>query len=153
DYFILPEDFVGSPDAFSEQVLALPKAAMPFALRPFEKLPKQPPDGVIRVAVPASTMKLNPQFFAVLAQIVARAKTRTEIQFFPLAGTGLPYVELARVVRSRIPGAVVFPEAPHHEYMKRLNHCDFFLSPFPYGNMNSIIDAFQLDIPGICLDG
>jgi predicted O-linked N-acetylglucosamine transferase (SPINDLY family) len=25
--------------------------------------------------------------------------------------------------------------------------------PFPYGNMNSIIDAFQLGLPGVCLDG
>jgi HMW1 domain 2 len=153
DYFILPEDFVGSPDTFSENVLALPRAAMPFAPRPFEKLPKQPPDGTIRVAVPASTMKLNPVLFEVLAGIVGRAKTRTEIQFFPLAGTGLPYIELARVVKARIPGATVFPEAPHETYMERLNRCDFFLSPFPYGNMNSIVDAFRLGLPGVCLDG
>jgi hypothetical protein len=153
DYFILPEDFVGAPGTFSEKVLALPKAAMPFAPRPFQKLPKDAPDGTVRVAVPASTMKLNPKVFAALAEIVARAKTRTEIQFFPLAGTGLPYIELARVVKARIPGATVFPEAPHEQYMERLNRCDFFLCPFPYGNMNSIVDSFRLGLPGVCLDG
>jgi HMW1-like protein len=153
DYFILPEDFVGSRDAFSEKVLALPPAAMPFQPRSFRKLPKPAPDGKVRVAVPASTMKLNPRLFGAMREIVARAKSRAEIQFFPLAGTGLPYFELARVVKSRVPGAIVFPEAPHETYMERLNACDFFLSPFPYGNMNSIIDSFRLDIPGVCLDG
>ncbi len=153
DYFILPEDFAGAPDTFSEKVLALPKKAMPFAPRPFRKLAKPESDGTIRVAVPASTMKLNPVLFGALAEVVKRAKTRTEIQFFPLAGTGLPYIELSRVVKARIPGATVFPEAPHEEYMERLNACDFFLCPFPYGNMNSIVDAFRLGLPGICLDG
>ena len=37
--------------------------------------------------------------------------------------------------------------------MERLSRCDLFLCPFPYGNMNSIIDAFQLGLPGVCLDG
>ena len=37
--------------------------------------------------------------------------------------------------------------------MERLRECDLFLSPFPYGNMNSILDCFQLGLPGVCLDG
>jgi hypothetical protein len=153
DYFILPEDFLGSKDVFSEKVLALPKAAMPFQPRPFQKLDKPQPDGIVRVAVPASTMKLNPILFDAIAEIVARARSRTEIQFFPLAGTGLPYIELVRVVAHRIKAASVFPEAPHETYMERLNACDLFLCPFPYGNMNSIVDSFRLGLPGVCLDG
>jgi predicted O-linked N-acetylglucosamine transferase (SPINDLY family) len=105
------------------------------------------------VAIPASTMKLNPLLFDSLAQIAGQAKARTEFHFFPLAGTGLPYIDLARVTHARIPGANVFPEAPHDIYMERLARCDLFLCPFPYGNMNSIIDSFQLGLPGVCLDG
>jgi len=153
DYFILPEDFVGSEDTFSEKVLGLPRAAMPFAPRPFTPMPRPLPDGTVRVAIPASTMKLNPLLFDALARIAREVRTPTEFQFFPLAGTGLPYVELARVVKSRIPGAKVFPEAPHDTYMERLSRCDMFLCPFPYGNMNSIVDSFRLGLPGICLDG
>jgi hypothetical protein len=153
DYFILPEDFAGAPETFSEKVLAVPKAAMPFAPRPFTPFPKPAPDGTIRVAIPASTMKLNPPLFEAAARIVRGAKSRTEIQFFPLAGTGLPYMELLRVVKARIPGAQVFAEAPHEVYMERLSKCDLFLCPFPYGNMNSIIDSFRLAMPGVCLDG
>ena len=47
----------------------------------------------------------------------------------------------------------MFPETPHERYMERFAECDLFLCPFPYGNMNSIIDAFQLGVPGVCLDG
>ncbi len=153
DHFILPEDFAGAPETFSEKVLAVPKAAMPFAPRPFTPFPRPAPDGTIRVAIPASTMKLNPRLFDAVARIVSGAKSPTEIQFFPLAGTGLPYIELLRVVKARIPGAAVFAEAPHEVYMERLSKCDLFLCPFPYGNMNSIIDSFRFAMPGVCLDG
>ena len=76
-----------------------------------------------------------------------------EFHFFPLAGTGLPYLELSRAVKAQVPGAVVFPELPHEAYMERLSKCDLFLSPFPYGNMNGIIDCFRFSLPGVCLDG
>jgi HMW1 domain 2/HMW1C N-terminal len=153
DYFILPEDFVGSAECFSETVLAVPKAAMPFAPRPAPQATRRRADGTIRVAIPASTMKLNPMLFDAVASIGAGVKTPVAFEFFPLAATGLPYFELSRIVRGAIPRATVFPEMPHERYMERLAECDLFLCPFPYGNMNSIIDAFQLGLPGICLDG
>jgi predicted O-linked N-acetylglucosamine transferase (SPINDLY family) len=37
--------------------------------------------------------------------------------------------------------------------MERLSRCDLFLDPFPYGNMNGIIDCFRFSLPGVCLDG
>jgi hypothetical protein len=153
DYFILPEDFVKDEATFSEKVLALPKAAMPFAPRAFTPMERPASDGTIRVAIPASTMKLNPRLFEAVGKIAGGAKSKMEIQFFPLAGTGIPYVDLCRAVKSWIPGAKVFAEAPHDVYMERLSRCDLFLCPFPYGNMNSIIDSFRLGMPGVCLDG
>ena len=153
DYFILPEDFVGSADCFSETVVAVPKEAMPFAPRSAPQAARRAADGTIRVAIPASTMKLNPLLFDAVARIGAGSKSRVEFQFFPLAATGLPFFELSRIVRAVVPHATVFPEAPHERYMVRLAECDLFLCPFPYGNMNSIIDALQLGLPGVCLDG
>src|SRR6185436_17422009 len=155
DCFVLPEDFVGSEAAFSERVLALPKAAMPMTPRSFTTTRGQArrTDGTIRIALPGSTMKLNPKLFDAIADIVARALTPTEIHFFPLGAVGLAYVELERVITARIKGARVSPELPHEAYMERLRGCDLFLSPFPYGNMNSILDCFQLGMPGVCLDG
>ncbi len=155
DHFVLPEDFVASEAVFSERVLALPKAAMPMTPRSSAAMRgrARDADGTIRIALPASTMKLNPKVFDALADIVARARTPTEVHVFPLGGVGLAHAELARVVTERIKGARVSAELPHEAYMERLNECDLFLSPFPYGNMNSILDCFQLGLPGVCLDG
>jgi hypothetical protein len=153
DYFVLPEDFVGSSHCFSEKVLALPRAAMPFAERPISAVKRPTADGIVRVAIPASIMKLNPPLFDAIARIAAGAKAPAEFHFCPLLATGLPYFELSRIVRASIPRATVFPEMPHDAYVERLACCDFFLCPFPYGNMNSIIDSFRLGLPGVCLDG
>jgi Flp pilus assembly protein TadD len=155
DHFVLPGDFVASEAVFSERVLALPKAAMPMTPRPFGTMRSRPQhnDGMIRIALPASTMKLNPRLFDAMADMVARAQTPVEIRIFPLGGVGLAHAELTRVVAERIKGARVSAELPHDVYMDRLSECDFFLSPFPYGNMNSILDCFQLGLPGVCLDG
>jgi len=153
DYIIFPEDFVGSQQCFSEKIVALPKAAMPFAPRSPLNIKRQSSDGAVRIAIPASTMKLNPVLFDAIARIGAGAKARVDFHFFPLAATGLPYFELSRIVRAKIPRATVHPQLPHDQYMERLAQCDFFLCPFPYGNTNSIIDAFQLGLPGVCLDG
>jgi Flp pilus assembly protein TadD len=155
DYFVLPEDFVASEAVFSERVLALPKDAMPMAPRisAAARGRSRGDDGALRIALPASTMKLNPKVFDALADIVSRARTPAEVHVFPLGGVGLAHAELSRVVSERIKGARVSAELPHEAYMERLNECDLFLSPFPYGNMNSILDCFQLGLPGVCLDG
>jgi predicted O-linked N-acetylglucosamine transferase (SPINDLY family) len=158
DHYILPEDFVGSADRFSENVLALPVGAFPFVpprLNPStaRRPPSSDQDGVIRAAVPASTMKLNPHVFRALAAIAAKTKRKVEFQFYPLASRGIAHIYLAAVVAGVLPGATVYPEAPYDVYLGRLAACDLFLCPFPYGNMNSIIDAVSLGLPGVCLDG
>ena len=153
DYIIFPEDFVGARHCFSEKILGLPKEAMPFTPRPQLNVTKRPHDGTVRIAVPASTMKLNPLLFDAIARIGAGARSNLAFHFFPLAATGLPYFELLRVLRARLPRAKAFPEAPHATYMNRMAGCDLFLCPFPYGNTNSIVDSFQVGLPGVCLDG
>jgi HMW1C N-terminal/HMW1 domain 2 len=165
DYMLLPEDFVGSDGVHSEEVVALPRAAMPYA-PVAAKVPPRPPadgaeggagdgptDGVLRIAVAASIPKLNPALFQALARIEAAATRPIEFHFLPLGAVGLACMDLARMARLRLKSAVVHPEAPHDAYMTRLGSCDFFLSPFPYGNMNGLLDAFQLGLPGVCLDG
>jgi hypothetical protein len=154
DYFVLPEDFVASEAVFSERVLTLPKAAMPMTPRAFAAIRGRARriDGLVRIALPASTMKLNPKLFDTLADVVARVRTPTELHVFPLGGVGLAHAELGHVA-GRITGAHVHSELPHEAYMEQLDACDLFLSPFPYGNMNSILDCFQLGLPGVCLDG
>jgi len=154
---ILPEDFVGSTDRYSEKLLALPQAAFPFVPPEFPKRTsakrEDAPDAPARIAVSASVMKLNPRFFDALVRIVDQAARPVQFEFFPLGAVGLAHAVLARAVRDRLPGAIVHEEAPYQDYMARLALCDFFLSPFPYGNMNSIVDAVNCGLPGVCLDG
>jgi hypothetical protein len=159
DYVLLPDDFVGAEDRFTEKVLRLPPAAIPYAA-PHEAEPPVPPrtpperePATIRVAVPASVMKLNADFLRALARIEAAASRPVEFVFFPLAAVGLAYHYLDQEIRRVLPRAVVHAESDRPTYLRRLGACDFFLCPFPYGNMNSIIDAMLMGVPGVCLDG
>jgi hypothetical protein len=159
DYMILPDDFVGAEGRFSEKVLRLPPEAIPYA-PPAPNEPPLPPrgplpvnDGPLRIAIPASVMKLNAPFLEALAQISARASRPVEFAFYPLAAVGLSYYYLQQEIGRVLPNAVVHTEAPRNTYLERLGDCAFFLCPFPYGNMNSIIDAVIMGVPGVCLDG
>ena len=159
DYMVLPDDFVGSEEVYSEKVLRLPPEAIPYAA-PAASEPPPPPrapldveDGVMRIAVPASVMKINAAFLAALAQIAAVSKREIEFHFFPLAAVGLGHQYLQQEVARLVPNAIVHEQSPRTEYLQRLGNCAFFLCPFPYGNMNSIIDSMMMGIPGVCLDG
>jgi hypothetical protein len=161
DYMVLPDDFMGSPDCFSEKMVLLPPHAMPYT--PVDKIdidaiikkvePERMKSGVIKAGVAASIMKLNAPFFAALDAAAKAAKNTVEFHFFPLAGVGLAHAELTRVLKTKLPSAVVHTEQPYQQYMEALASCEFCISPFPYGNMNSIIDAARLGVPGVCLDG
>jgi hypothetical protein len=153
DYFILPADWVGSSECFSENIIALPKAAMPFSPRLAHDARRKDSDGIVRVAICASTMKLNPVLFDTIGRIAKDSKRQPEFHFFVGFGIGLAYFELLRVICNKVPHATAHPHSAYDRYMKQLAQCDMFLSPFPHGGMTSILDAFQLGIPGICLDG
>jgi predicted O-linked N-acetylglucosamine transferase (SPINDLY family) len=161
DWMILPDDFVGDPALFTERLVRLPPAAMPYRIRDgFDYAAARERGaatrgraGPVRIAVPASAMKLNPPFFDTLAEAAAAARTPVELHVFPLGAIGLGFAELQRRLAERLPFAVVHEEAPYEAYAERLAACDFFVCPFPYGNMNGIVDAALLGLPGVCLDG
>ncbi|MEM6582567.1 MAG: hypothetical protein AAF699_14915 [Pseudomonadota bacterium] len=158
DYMILPEDFVGDRDCYSEKVLALPKTGMPFTERalPVESVDRaraRVTNSTIRVAIPASVMKLNAPFFGALRRIVEQSSTSIRFEFMPLLAAGLVHVELTRQVLQQVGPAIVHPHLAFEEYAAQLAACDLFLCPFPYGNMNSIMDCVSLGLPGVCLDG
>jgi hypothetical protein len=158
DYMVLPEDFVTTPKPYSEKLLLLPWAAFPYTPRvvapvaaPTDAAPAA--SEVMRIAVPASVMKINSYLLAALARIAEAADRPVEFHFFPLGARGIAYHYLEREIKAQLENAVVHPEVPHDQYMQRLGDCAFFLCPFPYGNMNSIVDCLSLGLPGVCLDG
>jgi predicted O-linked N-acetylglucosamine transferase (SPINDLY family) len=161
DWMILPEDFVGDPACFTERLLRLPPAAMPYRMRDdFDygaarerAAATHGAGGPVRIAVPASAMKLNPPFFDALARAAATARRPVAFHFLTLGAVGLGFAELERRLHARLPMAIAHEEAPYETYVERLAACDFFVCPFPYGNMNGIVDAALAGLPGVCLDG
>jgi HMW1C N-terminal/HMW1 domain 2 len=162
DYMVLPEDFVTTKDCYSEELLLLPKTAFPYTPRIIDTAsveaaiaaaPNPDTESVVRVAVPASVMKINSVLLSALAGIAAGSERPVEFHFFPLGARGVAFYYLEREIKRQLPGAVVHPEVTHDEYLKLVAACAFFVCPFPYGNMNSIVDAVSLGLPGVCLDG
>jgi hypothetical protein len=161
DAMILPDDFVGDPACFSEPLLRLPPAAMPYRLRgdiDFAAIGRKAraaraADGKVRIAVPASVMKLGPPVWDALAQAAAAAKNPIEYRLFALGCAGIGYEALTRRLAERLPMALAHEELPYEAYIEQLAACDAFVCPFPYGNMNSIVDAVMVGLPGVCLDG
>jgi hypothetical protein len=161
DYMVLPEDFVKSKTCYSEELLLLPPDAFPYtprvidpAVNAAQTAAGDPTTGeVMKIAIPASVMKINSFLLAALSRIARGAERPIEFHFFPLGARGIAYFYLEREIKRQLPNAVVHREVPHDAYLQRLLACAFFLCPFPYGNMNSIIDAVSLGLPGVCLDG
>lgn len=161
DYFVVDEDFVGDRNCFSEKVEALPVGAQPFVppartewQRP-ERVPykKRPPASPVRVAVCASVMKINPGFLSVLAEIRTQSCVPVQFCFYMGFAQGLTLCYLRDVIRAVLPDAEVNPHLSVQAYQQALNSCDMFVNPFPYGNMNGVVDVVRQGLPGVCLTG
>ncbi|EIQ0974832.1 cobalt ABC transporter permease [Salmonella enterica] len=164
--FVIEEDLVGEERCFSETVIRVPADAMPFVppadirrvpvtRTPFltrqqaqwrEPLP-------VRVAVCASIMKINPNFLATLAEIQRRGRVAVQFCFYMGFAQGLTLDYLRDAIHAVLPDAEVNAHMPVQAYQTALNSCELFVSPFPYGNMNGVVDAVRQGLPGVCLTG
>jgi hypothetical protein len=150
------EDYVGDPACFSERLMKLPKDGQPY--RPSVALPEisariPPARTTLEVVITASAMKLNPGFLAACREIGARAATPVEFHFMSGVPAGLALDQMREVIGRAIPGAVVHEFCQYAGYLQRVNRSDLFLSPFPFGNTNGIVDALTLGLPGVCKRG
>lgn len=164
--FVIEEDLVGEERCFSETVIRVPADAMPFVppadirrvpvtRTPFltrqqaqwrEPLP-------VRVAVCASVMKINPNFLSTLAEVQRRSRVAMQFCFYMGFAQGLTLDYLRDAIHAVLPGAEVNGHMPVQAYQTALNSCELFVSPFPYGNMNGVVDAVRQGLPGVCLSG
>lgn len=160
DCISVEDDFVGDPGCFSERLLRLPADGQPY--RPSALAVDLPriarEDGpVVNIAVAATTMKLNSGFLAscqaIAAQTLQQSGKRVHFHFLVGQAQGLLYPQLLRLVERYVREATVYPHQPYQDYMAILNRCDLFLSPFPFGNTNGIIDALTVGLPGVCKTG
>lgn len=156
DYVSVEEDYVGDPACFSERLLKLPNDGQPY--RPSVALPdivaEMPPSrATLEVVITASAMKLNPGFLEACREISTRAATPVEFHFMSGVPAGLPLERMRDVIRRALPRAVLHGFHDYADYLARVNRSDLFLSPFPFGNTNGIVDALTLGLPGICRRG
>lgn len=158
EYVIVEDDYVGSEKCFSEQLLRLPKDALPYvpsALAPqhIEYRLRENPE-VVNIGIASTTMKLNPYFLAALKAIRDRANVKVHFHFALGQSSGVthPYVE--RFIKSYLGNdATAHPHAPYDQYLRILHNCDMMVNPFPFGNTNGIIDMVTLGLVGVCKTG
>jgi hypothetical protein len=112
-----------------------------------------PPRERLEIVITASAMKLNPGFLDACREIGARAATPVEFHFMSGVPAGLPLDRMRDVIRNALPGALVHGFHDYAGYLERVNRADLFLSPFPFGNTNGIVDAITLGVPGVCKRG
>lgn len=158
EYVIVEDDYVGSEKCFSEQLLRLPKDALPYvpsALAPqhVEYRLRENPE-VVNIGIASTIMKLNPYFLAALKAIRDRANVKVHFHFALGQSSGVthPYVE--RFIKSYLGNdATAHPHAPYDQYLRILHNCDMMVNPFPFGNTNGIIDMVTLGLVGVCKTG
>ncbi|HHZ8254959.1 TPA: cobalt ABC transporter permease [Escherichia coli] len=164
--FVIEEDLVGEERCFSETVIRVPADSMPFV--PPADICRVPVTRTsfltrqqaqwreplpVRVAVCASIMKINPNFLATLAEIQRRSRVPMQYCFYMGFAQGLTLDYLSDAIHAVLPGAEVNAHMPVQDYQTALNSCELFVSPFPYGNMNGVVDAVCQGLPGVCLTG
>jgi hypothetical protein len=107
----------------------------------------------IEIAVPGTIMKLNPTLFETLRRIRDTALRPCHFTFFTGFAHGLAFAELSKQITLVLPDATVNPNLYYQKYCEELAKCEFTLNPFPYGNMNTVMESVALGLPGVCLDG
>lgn len=156
DYAVLDAEQIGSPDTVSEKILC--RASKPrFALRQdatrvAPKLRHNP--RVVRIAVPAWSRKVSPSFMQTCMEIekaCLKEDRPVEFWFFPNA-VGTLLQAFGRRVKSLMT-AKALPRTNYNSYISTLNQCDIFLSSFPFGATNGIVDAIKQGLPVVNLTG
>ncbi|EFR3446124.1 cobalt ABC transporter permease [Salmonella enterica] len=166
DGVLVEEDYLGDPACFSEQVYPLPVDALPylppahtqrvvperkpFTERQWVSWPFAQP---VRIAVCASIMKVNPVFLNTLAEISRRSRVPLQFCFWMGFAQGLTVDYLREAIHAVLPTAEVNAHMPVQLYQQALNSCDLFVSPFPFGNTNGLVDTVRQGLPGVCLSG
>jgi len=153
DYAMIMEGQIGSEETTQEKILywpAGPRYERRADAKPFKVNIRENPD-VVRIAVPAWSRKITPRFFETCKQIQKLAKKKVEFLFFPNASGSL-FQAFHRRVTAMV-NAQVFPRTDYNSYIRVLNTADIFLSSFPFGATNGILDAGPQGLPIVNLKG
>lgn len=106
----------------------------------------------VEVAINASVMKLSGRFLSLCKKLQKESSKPVRFHFFPAFG-GADLDGITARLEALFDDISVYPPMPYKDFMKKLSACDLSLSPFPFGNTNSTVDACCLGIPVINLFG
>ena len=160
DYAVIEEDILNNPECFSETILLLKGGALAMIKPDRRKIAKvgresgSVPDLQSSCKVVCNSMyqKLTPAFINACIEIQKRSKVHVEFIF--LTGTdGLSSRAIKPHLESRLDRVRVFRKIPYEFYSKLISECQLQLTPFPFGNTNSFVDAMFLGVPTVCMDG
>lgn len=153
DYSVLMEGQVGNEKTISDKILYWP-AGPRYEVRSDTQLPpidiRENPD-VVKIAVPAWSRKVTPSFLEACKLIQKNAAKEVEFYFFP-NGVGSLFQAFSRRITGVL-DAKVMPRTNYNNYLTTLNECDIFLSSFPFGATNGILDAGPLGLPIVNVKG
>lgn len=157
DYVVVEEDYIGDPSCFSEKLLVLPKDGLPYvpsgAATKIEPIFNESPE-IIKIAICATIMKLNPNFLWSLADIARRSKKRVEFHFLVGFSHGLTAMHVQKILHNYLGDyARVYDHQSYPAYMEVIRRCELFLNPFPFGNTNGIVDTVSAGLIGVCRTG
>lgn len=156
DYMVGGNTTTGADECFSEQVVRFKSPGNLYRLnRPQECFPREIKTGAnpIRVATCANMLKLNADFLGACRRIAEQATRPVEFHFMPNC-IGLKLCVARQQIASVLDGHAryrVFPREACSNYLQHLRECDVYLSPFPFGGENSMLDALLQGMPGVTL--
>jgi len=159
DYYVAERDLVPDPSLFSEDILWLEPDEMPFRItdtmaNAMAKRQTSRSNGVLQIAICASTMKLNPAFLATLVRIQQAVDMPIHFHFLAAGCVGIIYRQISKTVGTYLPGnSSVYRQLDFDAYMQVIANCDLCLNPYPFGNCNGIVDALLNGVVGVCMQG
>ena len=155
DYMVTGHEHFGGEEYFSEQVILLRSGGALFvtdvAATPIAPRVRGRPE-TLRVAVPASPMKLNTRFIDLCRRVAEKGGRAVEWWFFPNL-TGLRHRDCRRQIEALLPGALVYPGLDYAAYLDHINRCDVRFGTYPFGGANTRLDAFRQGLPTLVLEG
>lgn len=153
DYAIVHHGVLVDPTTISEKAFIRPDYVQFFDHPvPVQIKTRSPKRGAeVRLAIPAWVRKVSPAFIETCQQIVARSSRPVRFVFFPNC-QGVVFQAFRRRIESLLP-AVVLPTTRYDNYLHNLSRCDIYLTTFPFGGTNSIVDGFKVGLPPVILKG
>ncbi|MEB3276088.1 MAG: hypothetical protein VKM92_03885 [Cyanobacteriota bacterium] len=163
DYAYLDGELILDRSLVEEQLVLVPPGAMTWLTPGWEGGPSREraerqrsrianPALVPQIVISASPMKLGAPFLELCQRIWQRTRGRAYWHFFIGEARGCLHLEIARTIRTYLgEDCKVYPHLEYKDYIKSLQVGDIFLTPFPFGNSNTLYDYFAAGLIGVNL--